>query len=419
MKGKIEKTALLQYIFIYLSMQYFGGRIPAALGNNVFFTLVLILVAGTYLVHMGWLFRDGGKVNKFIFFEIIMACFLAIEYIYMDGGMTWGTILSFLLRFMVVHISINSDPKNYLTRLIKMILVFAVISDMIYFSQLMGFSSIWNALSHFAYRIHSDNWASSDTYGLFLIVFKLDDLQRNSYMFGEPGEYQMIINTALFFLLYFENKIDIKKKSRAILVLLITLLTIQSTSGFISAIVILVGALIQRKDNIERQTRRVLLGFIFVAIVYCLFFATQDSILYRTFINKIFSDTGKVDLFQGTATDRSMPFISLTRILQNNPMQALFGVGPEGLSRTLIGGYTANGLINSIMMFGLIFTVIIYGYMIAANIKYTRNIATSLVAIFVVVNQALGQPDMLAIFSVVLLLWPYITELSLNEMKCY
>lgn len=415
MTGKIERTALLQYIFLYLTMQYFGGRIPAAIGNDRFFVLVLLIVSVTYLLHNRWIFTEGYRVNKFVFFEVIMIVWLVIELIYTSGGMTLGTITSFFLRFMVVHISIYSDPKNYLTRLVKMILAFAIISDLIYFSHFVGLTPMWKALSRFAFHVKSEFWAAGDTYGLFFIVFKITDLQRNSYMFGEPGEYQMIINTAIFFLLYYDKNIYIKNKSGALLVLLVTLLTIQSTTGFMSAIAMVILAFIQKRGNMERRTRNMLLVFVIIALIYCLFFATQDSVLYQSLINKLFSDEGKFDLFHGTATDRSMPFLSLMKVFQSSPGQVLFGVGPNGLSNTLMGGYTANGMINSIMMFGAIFTIIVYVYMINKNFLHSGNSLACIAAVFIVLNQAFSQPDMLSILTIVLLMWPYINTLAMRE----
>ena len=203
-----------------------------------------------------------------------------------------------------------------------------------------------------------------------------------------------------------------KQKRNLLILFLITLLTIQSTSGFFSLAVILILSLLQNGNKMEKSMRRLLIVVVFAALAYCVFFASKDSILYTALIDKIISSTGHIDLAQSTGADRVNPYFKLMLNLKEKPLQVIFGVGPNGLESTALGGYSANGIVNLIMMCGIFFTILLYYYMIEKNVKYSNNMFSSIAAVFIVINQGLGQPEMLSIFSILILLYPYIIYLN-------
>ena len=415
---RVNRTALWQYMLIYISTQYFGGRVMTALGADIFFPLVLLIIAFTIITRR-YLLVQKNCVKRYFGFLFFILLYLGISVVFTSGGMTIGTMLSLLSRFLLIYISVAIDPDEYLMRLVKLVAVFASISDIIFVSHFIGLTPLLALISRWFYRIPSGMWYGGDTYGLFFFVFKLDDLTRNSYMFGEPGEYQMIINTALFFLLFFSNRIymEDKQKRNLLILFLITLLTIQSTSGFFSLAVILILSLLQNRNKMGKAMRRLLIAIVFVALTYCAFFASKDSILYTALIDKITSSTGHIDLAQSTGADRVNPYFELMLNLKEEPLQVIFGVGPNGLESTSLGGYSANGIVNLIMMCGIVFVVPLYYYMIKKNVKYSNNIFSSIAAVFVVINQGLGQPEMISIFSILILLYPYIINLNMFRYR--
>lgn len=415
---RVNRTALWQYMLIYMSAQYFGGRVMTALGADIFFPLVLLIIAFTIIIRRN-LFIQKNCVNRYFGFLFFILLYLGISVVFTSGGMTIGTMLSLLSRFLLIYISVAIDPDEYLMRLVKLVAVFASISDIIFVSHFIGLTPLLAVISRWFYRIPSGMWYGGDTYGLFFFVFKLDDLTRNSYMFGEPGEYQMIINTALFFLLFFSNRIymEDKQKRNLLILFLITLLTIQSTSGFFSLAVILTLSLLQNRNTMGKAMRRLLIAIVFVVLTYCAFFASKDSILYTALIDKITSSTGHIDLAQSTGADRVNPYFELMLNLKGKPLQVIFGVGPNGLESTSLGEYSANGIVNLIMMCGIVFVVPLYYYMIKKNVKYSNNIFSSIAAVFIVINQGLGQPEMISIFSILILLYPYIFYLNMFRYR--
>ena len=111
------------------------------------------------------------------------------------------------------------------------------------------------------------------------------------------------------------------------------------------------------------------------------------------------------------------PYFELMLNLKEKPLQVIFGVGPNGLKSTSLGEYSANGIVNLIMMCGIVFVVPLYYYMIKKNVKYSNNIFSSIAAVFIVINQGLGQPEMISIFSILILLYPYIFYLNMFRYR--
>ena len=423
-KIRIPKIKTLQFLCIYISMQYYGGRIYTLLGSAIFFSLSLILSAFVLVYEGNLLFHSEKKINGYIFGVTAMAVWLALSIFYTMGNMTVGTSLSVLSRFLLIYVSVGLDPENFLTRFIKMTVLFAFVSDVVYFSHFVGFTPLWKGISKVFYRIPSGMYFGGDTYGLFFLVFKVDDLARNSYMFGEPGEYQMIINTCLYFLLFEGKSVQLtpKYKTVSICLLLVTLVTIQSTSGFISLVIIIGMSLLQPNRFRENQSvKKVIVVCICAVLLYVLIFADETSIFYQSFYRKVFSSDGQLDLQQGTAAARSMPYYLMAENLLQNPLQVIFGVGANGLAQTVVGRYTANGLVNFIMMCGLIFVVPLYLLMSAGHFQYGKNPVATCCVILICLNQSVGQPDMLSIYSVLLLLYPYIFQITHNRKNelCY
>ena len=157
-KIRIPKIKTLQLLCIYLSMQYYGGRIYTLLGSSIFFSLSLMLSAFVLTYRRNLLFRKipysirsdtltEKKISPYIFGVMVMSVWFALSIFYTMGNMTVGTSLSVLSRFLLIYVSVGLDPKNFLTRFVKMTVLFALTSDIIYFSHFIGFTPLWRGIS--------------------------------------------------------------------------------------------------------------------------------------------------------------------------------------------------------------------------------------------------------------------------------
>lgn len=78
-----------------------------------------------------------------------------------------------------------------------------------------------------------------------------NELTRNNGIFNEPGLYQMVLNTALYFTMFFPEqlKCGAKKQERYMLILIIAIVTCQSTTGYLSLGAIIVGYLMTKQKG--------------------------------------------------------------------------------------------------------------------------------------------------------------------------
>ena len=130
--------------------------------------------------------------------------------------------------------------KKFMTRFIKVVVVFAVINRYTY-RQIVGLD-LMSKLAP-AYRDYSTQYSWVNGYrierplyvhGILLYTTSDWEPMRNVGIFTEPGIYQMILNTALCVLLFFADKVHIKEKTkkRYTVILVLTVLTTQSTTGY-------------------------------------------------------------------------------------------------------------------------------------------------------------------------------------------
>lgn len=124
--------------------------------------------------------------------------------------------------------------------------------------------NIWDQItpevdSLMSYRIYSDSSTyqefSYKLHGMFLYSHRTVDM-RNVSIFTEPGIYQMVLNTAIFVLLFLRDKLvsfSDKKVGRALMILSCALLSTQSTTGYISLCFIVLFYMFFEKKRTQNE----------------------------------------------------------------------------------------------------------------------------------------------------------------------
>lgn len=92
---------------------------------------------------------------------------------------------------------------------------------------------------------------------------------RNAGMFNEPGSHQIFLNFALLFLLCDDDNFDMKpsKYRVAILLLIVTIFTTLSTTGFICLGVVLLTMSLKKQEN-DRNTKLKLAALVLLAVLF-------------------------------------------------------------------------------------------------------------------------------------------------------
>ena len=397
----IDRIAAIQYIAIYLMIQYIGGRVLATLGTDIFFggticMCILLLVLFPLKLAIS---------KKFFNFIVTLAMSMFLSFIITGGALGIGTILSVLSRFLLVYIAIGIDYNNFVDRFLKITYIMAIISVVEFvFVQIVGTSRALVFFSQFHEVKNSVGWLGS-SYGLFLICYNFMEPARNSYMFGEPGEYQSLLITALFFLVFYFKQGDSRLRAKYCAAFLIALITVQSTTGYLNLIALVIAILLTNKSKVPSLIYKMSVTLLIILGLYMLFFYSDSSFIYKNFIGKIFNEAGKLDLATNTGIARIGPLERFVETIATMPEKLIFGVGYEGLFHTPLGGYSTDGIINLIAMLGIISFCIIYGKMIVSTVTHSVSIMQTIFTVFYIVNVGISQPSILAITSVLVCMY--------------
>ena len=296
----INKDAIIQYILIYIMIQYIGGRVLTVLGSDLFYGGTLI-----FCIFLMYIFSNRIPLKKSVFVHLILLGFsMSITFIITSGDLSIGTILSIATRFILVYVAIQFNTDRFLDRFLKLVFIMSCVSLFEFaFVQILGETRALSLFSHL-YETKNGAYWLGNSYGLFFICYNFMDSARNAYMFGEPGEYQILVITALYFMTFYDIDLHKKGKTRYYIIFLITLITTQSTTGYFNLIALAVVVLLMNRDKINPTIRKIILGGILILILYMFLGYSQDSFLYKNFFSKILSEEGTLDLASNTGLAR-------------------------------------------------------------------------------------------------------------------
>lgn len=402
---QVSKKGVLQYLFIFLILQYAGGRVFAAIGSDNGYLITLILCGITGVVWSKALLYKNGYIQ----FTLTVFGLCIIGILLSGFCLSMGTVLSLISRLVLIYIAVYIDPDKFSQRLVKIIYIMSVIS-LIEFA-LISIIGADQAIALFFSKLYEipcgHAWLRS-SYGLFIIGFNFMDPTRNAYMFGEAGEFQAVIVMALYFIIVGYVDLEDSVKKRYLIVLFVTLITVQSTTGYFAAIVLMLMLLNSRETAINGKIKGIAVLIVAIVGIYLFFFASENSIVYTRFFNKFLAGD-KIDFAVYTGEDRVHALITFGELMSSSFFSVLVGMGYSGLIEKT-GAFLCAGLINYLLMFGLIngfYTLAVIVYHAYDNFRKPLDF---LCTIFLFVNMGLSQPDFMAITSVVIILYPWIHE---------
>lgn len=295
--------------------------------------------------------------------------------------------------------AISYDTEKFLARWIRVVVVFASISIIFWaiFTLIPELVDLWPAVSY-KIEIRGDLY---NIKGLLLYCYVQIHSTRNCGIYTEPGVYQIVLNSALYVLLFWKEKIQFKKKNsykKCLLIVFFAIISCQSTTGYISLLLILCFYIFFEKrrpgeTNIRVYVILVAIGAIIgILIEYSINGA--ESILYKQVIDKMFAgdvSSGMV-LSEGSAGKRYGTIVVSLQAVVKDP----FGVGNQEFEvmRTAYDPrLVAAHFVRFLAVYGLIpWLVMVWGVFYPVY-KYekTRN-AVLFTIIFI--NTTLGQTDL-------------------------
>lgn len=393
MELKVSKNAILQYILLYIMILIPGSCLfQVYLGNEKYFVIL-----GLYAL----LFISQRKYreNYGILFVLVLA-FLFFIVRFLVGGVGLQVWAQFAVCVLSVQFAISCNSNAFLTRFIKIIVFFSSISIVMWalFTIAPTLADVWPAERYFVQSIGIDQWAKS-YYGKGLLFYSYLDVHpdRNCGIFTEPGVYQTVLNAALFVLLYWKEKLELKSERqyfRYVIIVLVSLLTCASTTGYISMIIILFIYFVFFQDpsfsagRIKRFIAVVcFIGVLILGIDYSI--RGEDSLVYSQIIYKLFP-SGKLDVSEGSGQYRMGMILYAFSLIGKNPLGVGYNVFNSGLEQ----GFVAASLVSFAAVFGVVPWLIVMFFTFYPVFKYEKKIIC-LLFICIFVNTTLAQTDLL------------------------
>ena len=253
----ISKSKLIGYIIIYFMLLCNQSNF-SEIYMTPYRTIIMLILLGVFLI------KAKGKIKTYCFLFISFLVAYALLLRLGVGGIGIRIIAQFFVEILVVWLAVSTNKQYFWERYVKTVVFFASISLILWFLSVLQIN-IWDQItpevdSLMSYRIYSDSSTyqefSYKLHGMFLYSHRTVDM-RNVSIFTEPGIYQMVLNTAIFVLLFLRDKLvsfSDKKVGRALMILSCALLSTQSTTGYISLCFIVLFYMLFEKKRTQNET---------------------------------------------------------------------------------------------------------------------------------------------------------------------
>lgn len=337
----VSISTIMQYFFLYL-MYISHGSVIYTINVTQLSNFIIGVCVAYVLLH--WkMYRNLYVVNIVVLIGLMGALMLIHSQPYF-----MKVAFRIIESLLVLLVSYWIDKQKFVSRFVKVTLFFAIVSLGFYTIQVFAPQLLQSILQ---VQPAVTGWESSPFYGKWLYTYRgIYALYRNNGIFTEPGLYQMILNSALAIVLFFPQLCEYSKKKYifVISILVITIVTTSSTTGYMGMLIIMIGYLLRRNKSayssgIKRHAVFVLVLAV-LAIIWDYYIRAYDSILYLNVISK-FEDIGVLENASGGAR-LSVIEICIGMLVQD-PFKIIFGFGYSQVSRviTMSGAKTAGAFI--------------------------------------------------------------------------
>ncbi len=309
MLTKINKKAFLQYVLIYTMLLFNQSNLYQILiypKQEMVFIVTVLMMSILFLRYKNKISREFWFVSMLLFFTIMVRV--------IKGGVGILFWCEMALKIEIVYLAILEDIENFITRFIKVVFVLALISIIFWLFQNIGLNIAQKMMYHYftegTYAVYDSSWRRTiynyDGYGMLLYSYLSSYPNRNVGIFTEPGMYQAVLNSVLFCIIIFEKDIYIKKRTllRMFVIVLIAVITTQSTSGYFGLLAILLVMFFRKRKGFNnwRIHSLKLLIFGIMIIGTDLIIRGNRSLLQTAILSKVFDSSKEFSLVAENST---------------------------------------------------------------------------------------------------------------------
>lgn len=355
-------------------------------------------------IFTGLLFLKSKKMFTWSLICLIPLTIVMLLLRFTVGGIGVGAVITFACSIVACSYLIAYNKKYTLTVFVRVCTFMAGVSVVLWLFCLL-FPDVWTYIvpqyqSLMDYRIYMDSTQYTTEYytanGLFLYSMRQVDYRRNAGIFTEPGVYQMVLNTALFVLIFMKDKLlnlTDKKIKKYVLIILITLITTQSTTGYIGGLLILLFGMFTNIDISKSLRRTILTGFLLASglLLYDYIQRGTDSLFSVAIVEKLFGpESGFSAITVGSGGARlGTIFLALQSIMQHP-----FGIGYNNfgvLLNTELTGYVAASIVTFGAVWGVFTLAFVLWWLFSPVKKSEIAISAKWLFILLYFNTTLAQ----------------------------
>lgn len=379
---------LVQYFLIY-SLLMFNGSISYRNNQDLFLIIVLALGLGHIIKT-----RSDFQTQKLIVSMVPIELAMLITVITTRGSLSLGTILNITARFVFSYYVYSFNKIKFVPRYIRIV------------SFLAGVSLVFFALQLFAPSlVISLCFKSTYSGGVFytnpVFTYALWHPKRNVGIMTEPGLYQIILNSALYLLLFGNKEINIiHRRLIYTIIIIVTVITTQSTTGYFGLVIIILGYFFKNNHNYtEKKTKdRIYIIFfiIFICVITVLFFR-NSSFIKTAVVDKIINQkTGELDFTVSTGKSRIVSMMTDLKVFQLYPLGCGYTIYNniwKGMTVEHIGDLSSSaGITYTLAVFGILFWGCLWGIYFFYGWKNKANKISFFVLIAMIINTSFSQP---------------------------
>lgn len=389
-KKKVSIPLILVFLIIFYNKETFPSIYQSSFVDTIF--ILIGIIGGFFFINI---FSKKIRINYqalMVTLYFIIALFATMLINSDFSGGYFVVLLSVLLGFMLIHliplrefVEVYVDIIVFLGVYSVLVLLFKPIIHnipVIIFPRFNNIASLPIINARFSYIVNATNY------------------YRNFGIFREPGVYQVFLNIALMFELFYKNE---KPEPIKLIILYITIISTFSTPGYIASLILTFAYVLFETKTLKipemrKNKKKILLILGVILIANLTLYHLNDS------FNKNFS--GAFDKLESQGSSYSIRTIGLISNIMVWIKSPIFGNGianglekqarvmiQENLSAVSISSFDNTSTIGALLVsFGLIFTIL-YVYLIYKLVKQSsQNRAVELLimlAIMITINTQL------------------------------
>lgn len=396
-------TDYLQWFLIYCMVCFGGMATPFRMPHDNF-SIFILFISSFIIWWKGSCFKTLTK--SFISFLLLLA--LSLMLVMTSSSLTLGTSLSTILTFEVIYATYLLRPDSFLNRTIVFVAFLAVFSLVMFiFINIFGFYTMVGVFAPISDVSTGRVSGEIYSYNFYIYNFVVQHMERNCGPFGEPGQYQCVLGGALFYVLFYKNAFTEKIKVWLMFLFIATIVTTQSTSGYVSLLIIIVAYYIHGfvVKHISKRMSKAFQRLLIISILFFCFTNVGKSFIETTISSK-YDFQNKEVLASGVARQEGID--AAVNLIFTSP-EVLFGMGYDEALKNI---NSESGLLVYLLAVGFLPFMILYGFLAFLSFKYSFGIHDALAKILIVLNMSLGQPHVLNPLLFLIILYPYFINKS-------